>query len=185
MRVWRASGAELDLAAAKAELGSLLTRRGDFDSARQLLADARAEQERVGNQSDVLATDARIAETLVFEHDGASALKLIDEAVVRASVTEGGSVVAPVLQRLRAIALSQMGRSAEAEAALRDALESARERRDTHETALLLQALVAMGSAVGIDVSDVDRERAQLFESLGIIDAPAVPLGPPPTALLS
>jgi predicted ATPase len=185
MRVWRASGAELDLAAAKAELGSLLTRRGDFENARDLLEAARAEQERVGNQSDVLATDARIAETLVFERDGASALKLIDESAIRANVTEGGSVVAPVLQRLRAIALSQLGRSAEAEAAIRDALESARARRDTHETALLLQALVALGSAAGTDVGDVDRERAQLFESLGIIDAPAVPLGPVPTALLS
>jgi tetratricopeptide (TPR) repeat protein len=177
LRVWQASGAELDLAAARAELGSLRARRGDLADARELLDTARTEQARVGNLSEVLTTDARIAEVLVLERDAQAALDLIDDALARARVTEGGSVVAPTLHRLRAVALAQAGRPDEAHEALTGALATARKRGDAHGLALILHVLAALARTSGSAVDELDRERAQLFESLGIVEVPAVPIG--------
>jgi len=57
-------------------------------------------------------------------HDGASALRLVDELI--ATVPGGGTV--PLLARLRGEALGALGRPAEAEAALRAACATARDR---------------------------------------------------------
>jgi hypothetical protein len=143
---------------------------------------ARAEQARVGNLSEVLATDARIAEVLVLDRDATAALELIDDALARARITEGGSVIAPTLHRLRVVALAQAGRTDEAQAVLRAALATARKRGDTQNLALILHVGEATARALGTRADDFDKERAQLFERLGIVQVPDVPIGPIPAA---
>jgi len=60
---------------------------------------------------------------------------------------------------------------------LRAALASARKRRDAYETALLLDLVIAIDEATGVDVSGARAELASLRERLGIVTMPAVSLG--------
>ena len=67
IRVWRASGAETRTRRQpKRELGRLMARRGDVETARELLQSARLQQVHAGQQNEVLTTDFRLAELLVL-----------------------------------------------------------------------------------------------------------------------
>src|SRR5262249_34576929 len=72
-RVWRASGSASEIAEATRLLGRLEARRGDTARGRELLAEARAAQLGAGEQYEVVATDARIAECLVLAGDTSDA----------------------------------------------------------------------------------------------------------------
>jgi len=175
IRVWRASGAEGDVAEGERELARLLARRGDIDGARPLLERARIYQARSGKQGEVLRTDVRIAEMLLLASEPSEALKVIEGADHLAATTDGGSVSEPSLARLRGWAYLQTGRSADAELAMAEALELARRRNDTHEEALTLDGLLALGSVTGARRDDLQRDRRELFERLGILEPPQFP----------
>ncbi len=179
IRVWRASGAEADVAEAQRESARLLSRRrndGDLESARRLLDAARKEQTVAGKAGEVLLTDSRIAEMLVLAGESEQALEVIERALAEVGTTEGGSVVVPRLQRLRGWGLLQTGRTIEAAASLRRALQSARRRDDVYEAALALDGLIAVGQLAGRPMPDLLRERDALYLKLGITRPLTIPL---------
>jgi predicted ATPase/class 3 adenylate cyclase len=177
LRVWRASGADADAAEAKRELARLLARRGDIESARGLLESARAEQVHAGKRGEILTTDTRLAEMFVLAGEGNEAMTVVDRALNDAATVDGGSVYMAILHRLRGWAFMQMGQPDAASEALRLALALARKRGDTFETALALQALVALGGTTGLAVDALEEERRDLFERLGVLAAPTIPVG--------
>jgi tetratricopeptide (TPR) repeat protein len=177
LRIWRASGADADAAEAKRELARLLARRGDVEAARGLLESARAEQIHAAKWGEVLTTDTRLAEMFVLAAEADQAMAVVDRALKEAAKVDGGSVYLAILHRLRGWALLQSGQPDAADGALRFALALARERGDTFETALALQALVALGRGRGPDLDALEEERRELFNRLGMLKAPTIPVG--------
>ncbi len=175
LRVYRASGAETDAAAVKQELGKIAARRGDFDSARELLESARVDQMRAGEQRQIVATDARVAETLIYDGKGAEALALVTELLARIGDV-GTSVLGPRLLRLRGWALIQTGSRGDARDPLVKALMLARERKDMYESALAIEALVVLERLGGGDGEALDAERRALLDRLGVVGTPNVPI---------
>ena len=172
LRVWRASGNEADAAEARRELGRLFARRAEFDTARELLEAAHAAQTADGRQGEALATAVRLSELDVLAGES-TALARIETTVHVAKRTEGGSVFMPVLDRLAGWALAQAGQPEAAASKLEDALVSARSREDVYEMALLLDALIAVRGQLGLEVADLEAERAQYVEKLGIVRMPS------------
>jgi tetratricopeptide (TPR) repeat protein len=178
IRVWRASGAEADVADARRELGKLLARRGEFEAATSMFEAAIAVQ-RTGNQGDELATLVRMAENLTLGGAPLAALAAIAEAAELTGRTEGGGTFDPMLARLRGWALLQSGRTAEAQSLFVEALEGARRRGDVYETALLLDALVAVArwrDASSTEIQALDAERQSIVKKLGIAKMPSFPV---------
>jgi class 3 adenylate cyclase/tetratricopeptide (TPR) repeat protein len=172
IRLWRAAGAEADVAEANRELARLLARRGSFDDARVLLDSARAYQVHAGKTAEVLRTDVRRIELLLLEQRSADALELVDAAQHMASVTDGGSVVEASLIRLRGCASLQVDRVEEARAQLERALDRARERLDRLEEALTLDALIEVAERLDEPTGPLEADRAEVFAELAISAAP-------------
>jgi tetratricopeptide (TPR) repeat protein len=175
LRVWRASGAEADVAEARRELGKLFARRAEFDTAAELLEAAEAEQLRSGKVGEALATAVRKRELDILAARGPGTLGAIDNTIGQAHQTEGGSVFLPMLQRLRAWALVQGGRVDDGRTEMLAALSAARRRNDAFETALLVDALFAIGWAEGASPGEFERERRELIQRLGIVTMPKFP----------
>ncbi len=109
LRIWRASGAETDAASAKPSSEDLPPGVATSTRHARLLESARADLLRGGNHGEVLTTDVKIADMLVLAGETAQAIPAIDAAFVLASGTDGGSLVTPALNRLRGLALVEMG----------------------------------------------------------------------------
>ena len=110
-RVFKAAGNVRGIALTMSELGRIAAWRGRFDEARALLEEARALHEEERDEVEVLTDDARLSESLALEGESAAALELATDALRRAEETEGASVVAAQLHRVRGWALMQMGRA--------------------------------------------------------------------------
>ena len=179
VRLWRAAGAEADVAEANRELARLLARRGSFDDARVLLENARAYQAHAGKTAEVLRTDVRRIELLLLEQRGADALELADAARHMASVTDGGSVVETSLIRLRACALLQLDHIEEARGDLERAIERARKRLERLDEALALDARIQLAERLGEPTAALNAARDAAFADLAISAAPALATGLP------
>lgn len=179
LRVWRAAGADADVAEARRELGKIFARTDRLDAAADILDEARAEQLATGQQGEVLSTDVRRIEVRLFARETDVALAAIDEATDLARSTDGGSVFLPMLERLRACALLQMGRTDEATGLLEPAVVEAQRRGDDYEHALTLDALIVARSEAHQPTGELERERALLTKKLGIVAIPSFPLAPP------
>ena len=177
IRVWRASGADADVAEARRELGKLFARRAEFEVARQLFEAAQEEQVKGDQPGEALATAVRICELEVLA--GAPvALAKIETAVQTATRTEGGSVFVPMLRRLEAYALIQAGEWAAGEQRLDDALRAARKRGDVFETALLTDGFNKVKHHRGEDATELVSECQRQIAQLGIVRMPSFPLDP-------
>ena len=175
LRVWRAAGADADVAEARRELGKIMARTGRLETAAEILDEARAEQLASGQQGEVLSTDVRRIEVRLFAGEADEASAAIDEAIDLARSTDGGTVFLPTLERLRAWALMQMGRTAEATGILERALADAQKRGDHYEHALTLDALIAARAIARQPTRDLARERSLLTKKLGIVTIPSFP----------
>jgi class 3 adenylate cyclase/tetratricopeptide (TPR) repeat protein len=176
LRVARASKADWRIADMARYYGTLLARMGRFEEANELLLEAREEFERAGERGEVLIAEARIAESLIFQGQSSGALELVEATLERAGSFEGIFVLVPTLERLRGLSLMQLGRLEEARAVLEESLRLARDESADYEVALALDALVALGGLDEKTDKAVERERKALFERLGIVATPEVPL---------
>jgi class 3 adenylate cyclase/tetratricopeptide (TPR) repeat protein len=176
LRVARASKSGWRIADIARYYGTLLARMGRFDEADELLREARNEFERAGERGEVLIAEARIAESLVFRGLGEDALELVDSRIERAGSFEGIFVLVPTLQRIRGLALAQLGRLDEARAALEESLRQARADSADYEVALALDSLVMLGALDDRTSKAIERERDAFFGRLGIVSTPEVPL---------
>jgi tetratricopeptide (TPR) repeat protein len=172
MRIWRAAAAPSFIAFGRSQLGRLAARSGRFDEAAELLQSAREDYLRDGEQSEVLETEARLAECLLLQGADVAAVALADETLARMHSIGGMRPQLPMLQRIRGLGLARLGDFAGARAALEVSLRGARERRARHEVAWTLLAILDVCRAQGEALdADVQAEQSSLFEQLGIVSA--------------
>jgi tetratricopeptide (TPR) repeat protein len=176
LRVLQASGALSETAFALSVLGRTAARAGRVAEARDLLDAARGGYLRVGEPSEALATDVRIAECLVLAGQNAAAEALAADLAAQAAARAMPGEVAAV-DRLRGYLLAQRGQPGPAAEAFAASLASARRRSALYDQALSLDALIRLARQVGqpADPAQV-AERATLFGRLGVIATAAFPL---------
>lgn len=170
LRVWRVAGDRDGVAFAMSLLGRIESRAHRFAEADRLFDAARAEFEDIGSVADVLETDARIAESLCFRRAPERALEVVDAALARAATAEGVAVLqAPLMRRVRGMALMQLGRLEEAEVELLRSLRAARENGADFEVALTLRALADLRRALGTIDVEAAAEADAILERLGVV----------------
>jgi tetratricopeptide (TPR) repeat protein len=166
----------LHVALATKSLGRLAARKGRFDEASSLLEDARALFESEHDIVELLTTDAHIVELRVLRGDPAGALALAADVLARAEAMDGVTVQLAMLHRLRGWALIQSGELEAAPAALAEALRIVRSEAGNHgiesadyDTALTLDALAHLGRLTGQSVEELERERDEILDRLGVV----------------
>jgi tetratricopeptide (TPR) repeat protein len=173
MLTWRGVNAVSMLAFGDYQLGRIAARLGNIAEAMRLFDESRRHFSDLGELTEVLVVDALRAEALSLAGDGEAALALADATLMRAHTLGGVSAMTPQLHRVRGAALQELGRPAEAEHALRDALEAARRRIARHEIVFALAALVDGGMATD-DAEETEwrAELTRLTDDLGIDPRP-------------
>jgi tetratricopeptide (TPR) repeat protein len=159
LRAWRAANYRIGIALATANLGRAAARGGEFDEAHRLLEEALELFMELGAEAFVDETTARIAECLVFEgrHKEAS-------AALAPLLARGGAMTNRLAGYVAVQARAPYARAKPHFDAARDAAVSS-----PYELALTLRAVA--------DTSGADDEEAKaIFERLGIVATPRIPL---------
>jgi class 3 adenylate cyclase/tetratricopeptide (TPR) repeat protein len=178
LRVWKAAGDDSGVFYALSNLGRVAARAGRYDEALSLLEEARERSRTVGSEAEMLETEARIAECLLLKGEAGSALELATRALDRAREVDGVGAHAPLLQRVRGVALMALGRSEEGAEVLAESLTLGRARNAEYEVALTLQAMVRASSSDG-SRADLEAEVRSIIQRLGIVSLPDLPLPDP------
>jgi tetratricopeptide (TPR) repeat protein len=141
-----------------------------FDEAWALFDDAGKRFDELGLGHERIALDGAVAEAQLRAGDAAESLPLLDHALARAAET-GAADLAPALHRLRALALIEVGRLDDANAAI-DAASAADEGADGgYERAMLLRAKARLDSRRGgADMQHLDESSAEILRALGVLD---------------
>jgi tetratricopeptide (TPR) repeat protein len=182
LRIWQAVGLRSAIAYGLNILGRVASRSGRYAEALELLEQARDLNHEIGDEPEELESDVRIAECLAMQGRASEALDLATEALAR-SETLGGPAT-PQLQRLRGCALAQLVRLPEAREALEESVVEARGREAEYEEALALQGLARVAVIEGSsDASELEARYRTIFERLGVVAAPMIPIGEAPRAL--
>ena len=176
LRLARAARSASRLADSAQELGSLLARAGRFEEAHALLAEAREEYERAGDEGEVLLTDARSAECLVLEGEAKAARAVVDAALRRAEALGDVFGSKALLYRARGCALLQLGELEMARRDLEASLADARQREAEYDIALALDALVVLGRVAREPTGAIEQERDEIVGRLNIVSLPSIPL---------
>lgn len=173
MLTWRGVNAVSMIAFGDYQLGRIAARLGHTGEAMRHFDESRRHFSDLGELTEVLVVDAFTAEALSLAGDHEAALTLADATLARAQTLGGVGAMTPLLHRVRGAALAELGRPAEAERALRDALEAARSRIARHEIAFALAALIDSGMA-DHDAEEPEWrfELARLSAELGIEPRP-------------
>ena len=176
MRLWKATGDRQSLANCLSQLGRVASRSQRFDEALELFERAREAFTYVGAQADVDEVDARTAECLVFMGRSRDALELASATIDRTG-TGGGGMSLALLERIRGMALAQMGERDAATRSLEVALDAARSRGSTFDVALALHALARVVlSREGSPAPGDDVEEHAILTGLGVVSLPDAPL---------
>ena len=171
LRVGRSSVNPGLIAFAQALLGRAAARAGRFGEADALLESSIESSLSVQAVADADYARALLAESYAYARRSAEALETADALVLRDAI---GGAPEPLVQRVRGLALAQLGEADRAMLAFSSAEESARRRSDTLELVLALAAIC--------DLADGDeparrKERDEIAALLGIVRLPPVPLG--------
>jgi class 3 adenylate cyclase/tetratricopeptide (TPR) repeat protein len=180
LRVWRAADYRAGIAFATSHLGRIASRSGNFEEALRLLEEARGRWDDLGGNTDVLETDAKIAECHLFAGNTETALELSTGALERVKTAEGLSAMGPLLLRVKSYALMQASRLEEAAQALDESLSDARERGAEYEIGLTLEAMSRLKRQLGEEPdAAMELEYRGIFNRLGVRSTPEVPLPVP------
>jgi tetratricopeptide (TPR) repeat protein len=180
LRIWQAAGYREGVAYALGNLGRVAARAGRHDEAGEQLEQAKALLLEIGEERAAVEIDARIAENLVLRGDTTAAAALIDDTVRRLEKLGGWATVATMLSRLRAYALAQHGELEAAREASHEALMIGREGGATYEIALTLEAMARIDELRGdVGLREHTDEARELFDLLGVVRTPEVPLPRP------
>jgi class 3 adenylate cyclase/tetratricopeptide (TPR) repeat protein len=170
----RVAGARYIIGLAQEGLGRLAMRAGDLEKAERVLNAALAELGEIHATSFVLECRAYVAEVALFRGDRPEeAYRLADETLADIPESAAGLPLRPVLERFMGYALLQAGDAAAALEKLAQSLDHARETEQAYEVALALQA---MADAGGEDAAQLRAESQSIFERLGVVSVPSVPL---------
>lgn len=171
LRVWRGSGYEWGAAFARAMVGRTAVRAGRHEEGLGLLDESLADFRRLGAGGDAALVRAYMAEALVFRGEPASALEVVDRLL------DPGARMAPLLHRVRGLALVQQGERRLAEQALEASLAEARAQEADFETALTLDVLDRLPASVPGPLRRERREeRNTLLSRLDVVLLPDPPL---------
>jgi tetratricopeptide (TPR) repeat protein len=182
LRICRAVGLRYAIAYGLNIVGRVASRSGRYEEALELLGRARDINHEIGDLPEELESDVRIAECLAMKGRSTQALEIATEALGR-SETLGGPAT-PQLHRVRGCALAQLGRLSEAREALEESVAGARTREAEYEEALALQGLARIGAIEGSeDAPALEARYRAIFERLGVVAAPMIPIGEAPRAL--
>ena len=176
--VFDAAGHRVLAALSVSNLGRVAARAGRLDEALDLLRRALVAFHEIGAGSFVLETKARLAERAVLAGESTEALRQADETLRALVETGGGSTILPLLHRVRGYALLQLGDYDGAEQCLDESLRIAREGESSYEIALSLQAFARLRERAGADAKPEEVEAAELFQALGVVATPEVPVSP-------
>ncbi len=177
LRVWRTARYPVGVALATSNLGRTAARVGRGEDASELLNEALRSFREIGAKSFVLETEARIAENLIFGGDHPAALHRATDALQRAEVMSGTTVLQAMLQRQRGYALLQADDADGAQKCLEESLRLARSVGAEYEVAMTLEALARLALASGrASASDYLAEARFILERLGVVSTPRVPL---------
>jgi tetratricopeptide (TPR) repeat protein len=153
------------------------SRRGDFVRAAELYDAAREQFRAMVAESELVDTDARIAEALVFGAHSEDAIELATASLKR-TTSVGGATQDPMLYRVRGYAHAQRGEWDDAAGDLGRSLETARTRNARHEVAHTLDAMARIAAARGEADEAARAEADELYKALGVVYVPTVPLEP-------
>ena len=167
-------GVGVGVASETGSLGRVASRGGDFVRAAELYEAAREQFRGMVAEAELVETDARIAEALVFRNMPDEAIELAGAALRRGAAQEAAQQ--PLLLRIRGYAHAQQGDWEAAANDLRRSLEIARSRGARYEAALTLDAIAHVAAAQGGDDQAARAEADEIFESLGAVSVPKVPL---------
>jgi class 3 adenylate cyclase len=173
LRVCRAAGYALGEAFVTANLGRAAARGGRFGEAHAFLDEAVEKLREIGSDSLALEADARRAECFVFEGRHRDAARLAEQSLARAAELGRLDTMGPMLERALGYALHQGRQGTKARPHLEESLRLAREAQAEYEVALTLRALAETGAP---QAEEQAAEAAAIFERLGVIATPRVPL---------
>ena len=177
-RVWRAAGDRVGVAYATSELGRLACRTGRVDTGLELLAEASTAFRETGADAELLETELRRAEGLLYAGEPTPALALTDDISGRARASDAASsTLLRGLLRVRGCALAQLGEVDAAVSALEEAVSFGREDGPDVELALAIDRLAALRLAAGEpDAQGLSEESAAILGRLEVIELEAMPL---------
>ena len=176
LRVWRGTGNAGGAAFVTTLLGRTATRSGDPVRGRELLEEAVAAFSAAGAVGDAVWADALRAEADAYAGESEDALQRVERLLLDHA---GTGRIAPLLHRVRAIALAQLGQAAAAEGALGASLLEARMQQEDYEVALTLHTWLALALHCGWPPDRRPaRERDRIMRRLGVVQLPVVPVAP-------
>ena len=175
LRAWKAAGWRVRVALGTRLHGVLALRAGRAAEALDLLEQARAGFVEVGAQSEVLATDGPIVESLLLVGEDERARALALDAVARARAAGARNVHLPMLRRALGSVLVQGGDPDGARRAFEESLRAGSERSARYEVALTLDALARLERAEGAHPEALEAERDEIRAALGVVSPPPAP----------
>jgi class 3 adenylate cyclase/tetratricopeptide (TPR) repeat protein len=175
-RVWRGAHYSFGIWLSTSNIGRVAARDGRLQEAGEILSEALAGFHEIGMESFALETEARIAELLVFHGDHAEALEAATGALERAAQTGATSAVQAMLHRLQGYALLQGGDHVLAQDSFDESLHVARKTKSMFELALTLEGWGKLARLTGRNAQKYENEARAIFERLGVISTPAIPL---------
>jgi len=183
LRVWKAPGVDSGTIAAEATrlLGYALAQQGRFDEAMPLLEESRDVFREAGDRSEELEAEHRIAQCLLLQGDPEAALERATTAVPDVDRGRNPTLVA-ALQRVRGLALMEIGRLEEAADSLEQSLAAASSgepdasvKSAEYELGLTFDALDRLARRTGRRDDDHAARRNAILERLGVVSIPDTP----------
>jgi class 3 adenylate cyclase/tetratricopeptide (TPR) repeat protein len=176
LRVWRASEYQYPLADCLENLGRVAARTQRFDEALERLAEASSIHAALGGKEDALRVQASVAECRLLMGEAEVARSMAREILPEdAGASDEGTATALVM-RVAGYAELRLGDPTAARARFDAGLRVARARQEPFEVVLLLEAMRELAGVEGVAFEpELDRERAEILERLGIERIPQVP----------
>ncbi|MFO7570974.1 MAG: tetratricopeptide repeat protein [Gaiellaceae bacterium] len=122
MSVWSEDGALSDAAEASSLLGRILAHLGRFDQAEPLLTESLAVFRETGDEAEEIKAEGRLAYLSLARGDAQAAVTPLENAIERATQSEGLSTLVAALRRLYGETLAATGRIDDARAELFEAI---------------------------------------------------------------
>ena len=171
LRAWRRAGYEVGVAVGTAYLGRLRARRGDYDDARVMLADAAVRFERIGASHFVLETKAYQLECEVLAGNGRAAIADIEPLFEMADEL-GDPLLEAMLLRAKGWAHLIEREYEQVEELANRCVILSESVGSLYEAAL---ALIMRGQALratGRDRTDDHRRAREMLTELGVVSLP-------------
>jgi tetratricopeptide (TPR) repeat protein len=176
LRVFRSSGSGMMTGLALSNLGRVAARSGRFDEAFELHQKADALLREVGDLSQVLENQARIAELQLLQGGWAEAAETARAALEKIQALGGIAPQVPFLHRVMGYALAGLGRLEEARTEIELSADSARARDASYELALTLRALAELFVKDRDQEAEWNARATAMLNELGVVGIASAPI---------